>query len=172
MSEEEIKKRMPVPPSVYKIQIASAGDLYIMPKPSGEWLRDDVKAYREIGISRIVSLLEHKEASDLGLSNEGDICEEFGIDFVQYPIRDLALPTEADFRELVNSTCIALQNGTNIAVHCRAGVGRSGMLSSCVLIKLAVPADEAVFFIGEARGVSIPDTLEQHQFIQNFTTGL
>lgn len=157
-----------MPPSVYKVQIASAGDLYIMPKPSGEWLRDDVKAYREIGISKIVSLLEHDEASDLGLSDEREVCEAFGIGFVQYPIKDFSLPTTDDFRELVNSICAALKSGTNVAVHCRAGVGRSGMLSSCVLIQLAVPPDEAVSFVSEARRVSIPDTPEQYQFIKSF----
>lgn len=163
---------MPMQPSIYKIQIALAGDLYIMPKPSGEWLRDDVKAYREIGISKIVSLLEHDEASELGLSDEGDICEAFGIGFAQYPIKDRGLPTNDDFCELVNSTCVALKNGSNVAVHCRAGIGRSGMLTSCILIQLAVPVDEAVSLVSEARRVTIPDTPEQIQFIKSFTPSL
>ena len=124
--------------------------------------------YREIGISKIVSLLEHNEASDLGLSNEGGICKEFGIGFVQYPIKDFSLPTEDGFRELVHSTCVALKNGANVAVHCRAGIGRSGMLSSCILIQLAVPADKAVSLVSEARQASIPDTPEQRQFILDF----
>ncbi|NKB57526.1 MAG: protein tyrosine phosphatase [Alphaproteobacteria bacterium] len=157
-----------VPPSIYKVQTDTAGDLYVMPKPSGERLRDDIQAFSDMGVTRIVSLLEYREAQQLGLAKESETCGEFEIEFVQYPIEDRGLPEKPSFAALVESTCAALRAGGNIAVHCRAGIGRTGMVASCILTRFAVDAEEAISIVSGARLLEIPDTDEQRRFILNF----
>jgi len=136
-----------------------------MPKPSGEWLDDDIGHYRAIGIDVIVSLLTEVEASELGLADEKSICDAHGIEFLQLPIPDRGLPELAEFGSLVETTFRHIEIGKTVGVHCRAGIGRSGMLICCVLKQAGLSADEAVSRVSGARGVQVPDTQEQLAFI-------
>ena len=155
-------------PSVYKIQCQCDGELFVLPKPSGEWLDDDIPAYRSIGIGKIISLLTEDEVQELGLLEESGCCTRHGIDFVEFPILDRGLPDPIGFAELVRRTHADLTVGSNIGVHCRAGIGRSGMFASCLLKRISLTADEAIAVVSAARGIDVPDTEEQHRFIQSF----
>jgi protein-tyrosine phosphatase len=65
-----------------------------------------------------------------------------------------------------------LQGGQNVAVHCRAGIGRSGMVAACSLVALGLAAPLAQAEVSKARGVAIPDTVEQGVFISLFAQTL
>jgi protein-tyrosine phosphatase len=140
-----------------------------MPKPSGEWLDDDVSHYRAIGIDVIVSLLTEPEALELRLADEKNVCNAHGIEFVQLPIPDRGLPDLDEFAKLVEGSCRHLAGGKTIGVHCRAGIGRSGMLICCILKQTGLSANEAVSRVSTARGVQVPDTDEQLAFIDRYT---
>lgn len=156
-------------PSIYSIACDTPGTLYIMPKPSSDWLDDDIAAYRAMGVDKVVSLLTTDEAYDLSLQNERAACEAQKIDYVQFPIIDRGLPFDRKaFSELSTEIRKDLVDGRNVGIHCRAGIGRSGMLASCILVGLGLTADQAVAAVSEARGVDIPDTEEQLQFILSF----
>lgn len=156
-------------PSIYSIACDAPGTLYIMPKPSSDWLDDDIAAYHSMEMNKVVSLLTSDEAYDLNLQNERAACEAQKIDYVQFPIIDRGLPVDRKaFSELSTEIRKDLADGRNVGIHCRAGIGRSGMLASCILVGLGLTADQAVAAVSEARGVDIPDTEEQLQFILDF----
>lgn len=155
-------------PSIYRVPCASLGDLYIMPKPSAEQLDEDVKYYRSIGINAVVSMLKKNEEKELGLQEEARICARHKIQFLRMDVLDLGLPALAPFTSLVEKVAVKLAKGEAVAVHCRAGIGRSGMLISCTLIHLGISADAAIAHVSKSRGVAIPDTDEQIAFIHNF----
>ena len=50
-------------------------------------------------------------------------------------------------------------------IHCRAGIGRSSLLAAAVLRVEGRTADEAWQRITEARGLPVPDTDEQRDFL-------
>jgi len=60
------------------------------------------------------------------------------------------------------------KTGKNIAIHCRAGIGRTGLSASCLLICDGYSAEAAMDMVSAARGVQIPDTEEQFDFICDF----
>ncbi len=155
-------------PSMYEIPIPAVGRMFVMPKPSGEWLAEDIKAYKSEGIDFIVSMLTGDEAHELGLEDEQTLCEASGIQFVQYPIVDRGVPNMIDLSKLVVRLSNVVQSGSTIAIHCRAGIGRSGLVAACVLISLGSPADDVIDKVSESRGVLIPDTFEQASFIRAF----
>ncbi|MEO9468649.1 hypothetical protein [Parasphingorhabdus sp.] len=152
-------------PSIYLVATDLPGKLYIMPKPSGEWLTEDIAHYRLIGIDGIVSMLEHDEARELALERQREICSSHQIDFTQFPIADRGLPELKSFKSLVLSIIGKLKNGEDIAIHCRAGIGRSGMAVCCALIGFGYSPEDAMALTSEARGVEVPDTGEQREFI-------
>lgn len=157
-------------PSIYLVATDLPGKLYIMPKPSGEWLNEDIAHYRLIGIDGIVSMLEHGEARELGLERQGEICAEQQIDFTQFPIADRGLPEIDPFKALVLGIVDRLKNGEDVAIHCRAGIGRSGMAVCCALMGFDYSPEDAMALTSEARGVEVPDTGEQRDFIERMAS--
>lgn len=75
-------------PSIYQVDCETAGALYVMPKPSGDWLEDDLMAYKAIGVDKIVSLLTFDEIEELGLQNEQTSCGIHGMGYAQFSIVD------------------------------------------------------------------------------------
>ncbi len=96
-----------------------------MPKPSGEWPREDIEHYRLMGVGTVVSLLEPAEERELFLGPEEEVCQESRIDFLRFPIPDRGLPEAEGFACLVAEIVARLRREQGVAVHCRAGIGRS-----------------------------------------------
>lgn len=155
-------------PSLYEIPVEAEGRLFIMPKPSGDWLSDDISALKLEGIERLVSMLEGDEARELGLDEEAARCTEHGLLFDYFAIVDRGVPERAAFAEKVRVLSDAVKAGETVAVHCRAGIGRSGLMCACILIRLGVDPETAIETVSRSRGVAIPDTAEQAAFIRSF----
>ncbi len=126
---------------------------------------DDLQAD---GINTVLSMLPAEEAAELGVAQEGMLFAERRLTFLTHPIADFHLPEIAEFSDLIQSLAGRLNAGESITVHCRAGIGRSGMVAACVLIALGHTATNAIAAVSDARGVSIPDTVEQADFISLF----
>ncbi|MBD1549292.1 dual specificity protein phosphatase family protein [Roseibium aggregatum] len=140
-----------------------------MPKPSGDWLEDDIGVLRGEGIDHVVSMLTGDEIEELGLAEEQDICLRFGVAFSRFAIEDRGVPELAELVPVVERLVQDLTSGRSVAVHCRAGIGRSGLLAACVLTRFGLSAEHAIESVSLARGVPIPDTAEQAEFVHAFT---
>jgi protein-tyrosine phosphatase len=156
-------------PSVYRIPLEGPGSLWIIPKPSAEWMAEDIAAYRLMGTCKIVSLLTVDEAAQLGLSDEASCCAEQGLSFVNYPIPDRGMAeNRAAFAMLACDIAAELKVGAAIGIHCGSGIGRSGMLACCLLALSGSTADEAIVRVSRARGVAVPDTDAQAHYIRGY----
>jgi len=144
------------------------GRLAIAPRPrGGDWLRDEASAWRRAGIDVVVSLLEDEEAAELDLDSEGQAAEDQGISFISFPIPDRSVPASTEGAiSAIAAIGAQLDAGKNVAVHCRQGIGRSGLVVSGVLVSAGIKADEAMRIVSSARGSSIPETPEQRQWIE------
>lgn len=142
-----------------------------MPKPSGEWLSEDITHYKSFGITEIVSLLRDDEIQELALEGELEVCNQVGIGFKRFPIHDRGLPEIISLRNLAKRAAKQIDAGASIAVHCRAGIGRAGLLACCILQELGFGAVQALTDVSEARGVRVPDTPEQREFIIDYGKG-
>ena len=154
---------------MYWIQDLTPPQLAIVPRPRGDdWLADDLAALRADGIDILVSFLEDFEAAELGLSEEWKLAEQAGMEFISYPIPDRNLPENfSSFRELVNRLADAVRAGKKVGAHCRGCIGRSTLLIASVMIALGVDSETALHHIERARGLVVPDTMEQQRWILN-----
>ena len=145
--------------------------LGIMARPRGhDWLADDVRLLKSSGVDVIVSALTAPESEELGLEQEAACCSDEGILFLSFPIEDRSVPASLpDFNALVSAVNEHLGSGKAVAVHCRAGIGRSSLIAACLLLRNGVSVDSAFRAIGISRGCQVPDTLEQRRWVEYFS---
>jgi hypothetical protein len=155
---------------IYWIDAPKAGRLAIMPRPrAGDWLEDEIAGWKEAGIDTVVSLLEREEIAELGLGPEAELCGAKSMEFVSFPIPDRGVPASPrDARVVIGLLCTSLTAGKAVAVHCRAGIGRSALVAACVLTRSGYDASDALTMIADSRGVSVPDTDGQRDRVMSF----
>ena len=71
--------------------------------------------------------------------------------------------------DAVNKT---LSTGRNVVVHCRQGIGRSGLVAACLRVKNGMSPGAAVEIISAARGVPILAAAEYREWIDHYATAL
>jgi len=157
---------------VYWVPGPWRGRLGIVPRPRGEdWLGDEVRSWREAGLSVVASLLTPEESSEFGLEAEAEISRRAGLEFHSLPIPDLGVPpSRAAMADLAEALERALSAGKNVAVHCRQGIGRSSLAVASVLVTAGVPPGEAFRDIAAARGTQVPETVEQRRWVETFAS--
>lgn len=156
-------------PQIFIVEQIGSGFLAMMARPvPGEWIDEQFSKLSEMGIDRIVSLLEPEEAQELGLGSESELCAAHGIQFLSFPIGDRNVPSSIqDFRELSFMLYEAIAGGLTTVIHCRAGIGRASLVVAGVLLFAGFKPDDAFKHITKARGISVPDTEEQRAWLSN-----
>ncbi|MBI5544188.1 MAG: dual specificity protein phosphatase family protein [Deltaproteobacteria bacterium] len=156
---------------IYWIPESRLGRLAVTPRPrGGEWLDDEVIAWRDAGVATVVSLLTHPEAAELLLEEEAARCRANGIAWISFPIPDRQVPASLDdTRKLVAQIADVLRQGLGVIIHCRMGIGRSALIAASVLVSQGIGVQEAFAAISKARGVGVPDTEEQRTWVAGFS---
>jgi len=142
-----------------------------MARPSGgESLHEEVSAWRKASVGLVVSLLESHEVRELELKAEPALCAERGIEFRHFPIPDRGVPQSTrETSILVAELHANLVQGKVVVIHCRAGIGRTGLVAGCVLHKLRIPRTEIFHLLSRSRGLAMPDTLAQVEWVEKFS---
>lgn len=79
------------------------------------------------------------------------------------PIEDFGVPMDAaSFARCMAETAALLRDGERVALHCGAGIGRTGMAALCLLSALGLEREEAERRVRAAG--SFPETAEQLAF--------
>jgi len=154
---------------LYEITPCPIGQLAIMPRPrGGEWLRGEMASLKSRGVTDLVSMLLPAEEIELGLQNESQYCAELGIRFHRHPVPDRGIPLRPGFDDFIALLLPTLKQHGFIAIHCRAGIGRSSVMAAAFLCRLGLPASDAIALISRARWFDVPDTDAQENFIYAF----
>lgn len=150
------------------------GRLAIATRPrGGDWLDDEANAWRQADIDVIVSLLENEEADHLELLAERRVAEDHALRFISFPIPDRGVPASLqEAVSLIGGITGQLDAGKNVAVHCRQGIGRSGLIAAGVLIASGASPVEAMQIVSAARGIPVPETIEQRRWTERLPSGL
>jgi protein-tyrosine phosphatase len=163
-----------MPTGPYWIETGQSGRLAILPRPrGGDWMQDEARAWSRAGLDTVVSLLEPDEVAALELTDEKIASEAAGIRFESLPIPDRGLPgSRSAIAALAAELSASIVAGKRVGVHCRQGVGRSAVLVACILIALGVDPAAALSRIAAARGLPVPETPEQRQWVIDFARSL
>lgn len=138
------------------------------------WQRDlakDLQRLREhYKTDVLVSLIEEHELAQLKIPNLFAEVEAYGMKSQWFPIPDFRTPSSMDgLIQLVQEILTLVQEGQTIVVHCKGGLGRSGLVAAACLVGLGYSAENAFKILREARPGSV-ETPEQEHYVNQFAT--
>ena len=140
---------------------------------SGRWLRDldtDLKVIQDWGATAWLNLMEDQDLIAVNLDPtvfKASVLSA-NIDYYHLPIVDGSIPnqqTTEDWERLSPILRYHLQQGGNLLIHCRGGLGRTGMIAARLLVELGCPPDIAMTTIRKLRPGSIEND-EQEQWLE------
>jgi len=144
------------------------GFLGIMPHPDAAQLSAELAELRSNHVAMLVSLLQPGERDDLGLADTETRCAEHGIEYLSHPVQDFGPPADGPaFAALALTLKQNVLAGSGIAVHCRAGIGRSGLLAASVLVALGASPAAAFAAVSAARGETVPEVPAQARWLES-----
>ncbi|MDY6867383.1 MAG: dual specificity protein phosphatase family protein [Chloroflexota bacterium] len=150
------------------------GEIYRSPmpfSPSFDPGNEVLDAYVQAGVDTVVMLTEEEEMRRVTGRNLRNIYHEMGFDVIALPVEDFSIPEEEPFRKVVGEVLAKARQGKTIAIHCHAGLGRTGILAAC-LAKAIFGLDGREAFAWVRQHVSdAVETSQQLQFIIDFEYG-
>ena len=108
-----------------------------------------------------------QEAANLGRSAEHR----------RTPIPDRATPTPQEMARILDTIDTALEAGQTVYVHCYAGIGRTGVVVGCYLVRHGMDGEQALAEIARLRQgtpddwVSSQETSAQRRMVREWATG-
>jgi protein-tyrosine phosphatase len=108
-----------------------------------------------------------QEAGDLGIT----------VEHQRMPIRDFDVPSIDEMKQILNTIDAAVAAGHMVYVHCHFGLGRTGTVAGCYLVRHGLQGDEALAVLVDLRlgtrfeGITSPVTAEQREMVKAWPVG-
>ena len=126
------------------------------------------RAYIRCAVSVVVVLAEDQECFQKTHRGLRAFYSEPGFKVIHLPIPDRGVPSKQDLAKVIAITVEEAQAGRHIAVHCSAGLGRTGTFAACMAKQtLGLTGKQALRWVRK----HLPDAVEtsrQERFVLDF----
>ncbi len=120
---------------------------------------EDLLWLRRQGIELLVSLTEDRLRRDW--------VNDAGLLVFHEPMEDMEAPSQEQLERVVSALDRAHQQQLGVAVHCAAGLGRTGVVLACYFVRKGLTAQNAIARIRRLRPGSI-ETDEQIEAVEEY----
>jgi len=96
----------------------------------------DMTAIKRVGITTLVNLMEQRFSKKT--------LDKYGIKGIHFPIKDMSVPPIEDAKKFCKQMEDLMASGEILALHCKAGLGRTGTMLASILIWEGMTALEAL----------------------------
>lgn len=134
---------------------------------TGRWARDleaDLEAIRAWGAAAVITLIEDHEFAELSVHGLGEGVRKLGMDWYHLPISDMAVPDtswERRWQESAPAIHSLLDDGGQVLVHCKGGLGRAGTVAARLLIERGEAPLGAVVKVRAVRRGAIENAIQE-----------
>jgi protein tyrosine/serine phosphatase len=96
------------------------------------------------------------------------------MNYCHIPIEDMGTPSHEEMIDLLDALDAALEVGQTVYLHCHGGLGRTGTVVGCYLVRHGRRGEEALTEIARLRGnlpsgrARSPETGEQREMVLNW----
>lgn len=119
-----------------------------MPFRPGDENGQVFRQYQDKNVSVVVLLVTDEECLARAGRNLRLFYDRNGIDVIHLPIQDYRVPARRPLSAASEAALDRARLGKNIAVHCYAGFGRTGMFLACLARRaLGMSADQAIAWV-------------------------
>ena len=143
-----------------RIPLDVKGKLFVSPMPFGPYDPGNtlLKTYKQNKIEFAVMLVTDVELVKKAKRDILAIYKKNYIEPIRFPIADYTSPELHDFSKVVDKISGYLRAGANVAVQCNAGVGRTGVMTSCIVRDIMkLPADGAIMYVKQYMKTNMTD---------------
>ena len=140
--------------------------------------RAKLRRFLDAGIDCFVDLTEANELLPyVPLLNEEAAARGQTVEHVRVPVRDLSTPSEATVTRLLDLLDARLAAGRRVYLHCWGGIGRTGTIVGCYLVRHGMNQSQALAEIARLRAgtpdahKSSPETEEQIRRVRGWRPG-
>lgn len=140
-----------------------------------------LEAFLDAGVTCFVDLTEEGEGPPLHpyapLLQDLALRRGVRVTHLRIPIADVDVPISWQMRAILAAIRCALDEGETVYVHCRGGVGRTGMVVGCFLIEEGTAPDEVLERLAALRRYTkrahraAPETNAQRTFVTAWRAG-
>jgi hypothetical protein len=133
-----------------ELPLQTPGRLFRSPMPFGEFDRGGLllDLFKLNEISVVVVLAEEEECHAVAGCDLVGVYRREGFEVIHFPIRDFTAGNDEALQPHVRRVLAELGAGRHVAIHCRAGKGRTGMFSACLAREArGLSGDDAIAWI-------------------------
>lgn len=133
-------------------------------------LQTSVSQLKAAGAQAIVTLMYQEEMDKHQASELPNVCQEQGVEWFQLPISDDAGPNqdfEQAWREQLAQIMAILNDKGTIAVHCKGGSGRTGLVIGLLMNQLGIDKQAAKTLVQSIRSKALVNP-NQLAFFEQF----
>ncbi|GAB4317302.1 MAG: hypothetical protein Kow0069_19970 [Promethearchaeota archaeon] len=168
-----LEERGPIRVDWLPSEVAAPGNvgITILPgrKDRNRSLPGDVRALKEQGVTHVLVLLSREEIHRYGVEGLFDAYAAAGLAVHHLPVLDQSRPSVEETDAAVDWMEEATSRGGNVLVHCVGGLGRSGVVAACFLVRRGFSPDEALRVVREARSKRAVENEEQERFVRRYS---
>jgi ADP-ribosyl-[dinitrogen reductase] hydrolase len=118
--------------------------------------------------SVLVSLIEESERVELAIPHLPQAAREAELDLMAFPFPDGGVPRSLEqLASLVVKILDEAANGRNVVIHCKGGLGRTGLVAACCLVARGHSPEAAIGLVRRARADAV-EPGRQERFIRDF----
>lgn len=139
-----------------------------MPFGSHDKKGEVYQAYIQRAVSVIVVLADDRECFQKANRVLRTFYSEQGFKVIHLPIPDRGVPIKQEMARAIAATVEQAQAGSHVAIHCLAGLGRTGTFAACMAKQtLGLTGKQAIRWVRK----HLPDAVEtsgQKQFVLHY----